>query len=104
MELFYWTGYCDKERIQAINTIECIINNYGFLTDFKSFSDISISITIEIEKQKIDLLYKDLKNYMSLKDFTLLNSRSDNECMILFNITFTKGTGNLKIEVPAIPG
>lgn len=104
MELFYWTGFCSKNRNQAISEIEQIISKHGFITDFKKFSDISISLVIEITERKIDLLYNELFEYMTLYDFNLLSSASENERTILLNITFTKGTGDLKIEVPAVPG
>lgn len=104
MEPFYWTGYCSKNRNQAISEIENIISKHGFITDFKKFSDISISLVIEITERKIDSLYNELFEYMTLKDFDMLSSESENERTILINITFTKGTGDFKIEVPALPG
>jgi len=104
MRKLYWTGYCNKERSAAISETEHIISSFGFITDFKRFSDISISMTIEIEEFKIDDLYIALKNYLSLSDFEKLNSDSGNECIIYLNTSFTRGTGDLLIEVPAVPG
>ncbi len=40
---------------------------------------------------------------MGLNDFSFLNSNSKAKSIILLIITFTKGTGDLRIEVPAIP-
>ena len=104
MKRIFWTGYCNKERTTAIYEIEKILSNYGFVTDFRRFSDISISMTIEIEELKIDQLYSDLKKYLSLNSFEKLNSDSNNECIIYLNTSFVKGTGNLIIEVPSVPG
>ena len=102
MNSIFWTGYCNKERIIAIIDIENIINDHGYLVDFKQFSDISISITIELEESKIDRLYNILKNYMSMNEFEYLNSTYDTERIVFFNITFIKGTGDLRIEIQDI--
>jgi hypothetical protein len=104
MKNFFWTGYCSKERIVAIREIEEIISAHGFITDFKLFSDIAISIQIESEELKIDKLYTALTDYISLNEFEKLNSDSSDECLVSLNITFTKGTGDLKIEIPSVPG
>lgn len=104
MTNIFWTGYCNHERIVATSEIEKIINSYGYITDFKQFSDISLSIMIELEEFKIDNLFNALKSYMSLNDFEKINSFSNRERLIFLNITFVKGTGDLRIEIPAIPG
>ena len=104
MDIIYWTGYCKNERIIAIGEIEKIINNYGYITDFKQFSNITLSIKIELEELNIDKLFNALKSYMSLNDFGKINSSSNRERLIFLNITFVKGTGDLRIEIPAIPG
>ena len=104
MKNLFWTGYCNNERIIAINEIEKIVNTSGFITDFKQFSDISLSIKIELEESNIDKLYQDLKSYMSLKDFDNLNSTSKRERSVFLNITFTKSKGDLRNEIPNVPG
>ena len=100
----YWKGFCSKDRNVAIYEIENIVNKYGFITDFRMSSDIEIGIKIEIEEQYICNLYDDLQNYLSIDGYEDLNLQSKKERLIFFNITFLKGTGNLKIEVPAVPG
>jgi len=57
-----------------------------------------------MKELNIDKLFLDLKNYMSLKDFERVNSSSNIERLVFLNITFVKGTGNLKIEIPDVPG
>jgi hypothetical protein len=104
MARLYLSGYCKNERIIGISDIEKIISKYGFILDFKMFSDISISMIIEIEESKVDSLFSDLKNYMNMNDFETLNTDSKKECTVFLNVTFSKGTGNLRIEMPAVPG
>ncbi len=104
MERFFWKAYCSKDRTQSITEIRNIISKHGFIVDFKRFSDVSISMVIEIEKQKVCGLYRNLNEYMNLDDFKEFESSSIEECVVLLNVTFTKSTGDMKIEVPAVPG
>jgi hypothetical protein len=103
MKKFYWSAISDEERIKAISEITEIINRHANISDFKKFSDISLNLIIEAEERKLNGLLNSLKNILSVKidhaDFT----DSTTECIVLLNITFTKGTGDLEIEVPNIP-
>ena len=104
MKTIFWTGYSHEDRFVAIKAIETIVNDYGFITDFKQFSDISISIKIELEAQKIDDLYDSLSSYLTLKESEKINATSKQEYIVFLNVTFTKSSGNLRIEVPNVPG
>ena len=104
MDTIFWTGYCNNERFAAIGEIEKVINSYGYITDFKEFSDVSLSIKIELEELNIDKLFTDLKKTIILDDFEGVNSISNRERIIFLNITFARSTGDLRIEVPAVPG
>ncbi len=104
MNSIFWTGYCDTDRIAAISELEQIIGKYGDITDFKEFSDISLSLKIELEESKIDGLYRALTNYMNLNESSEMNSLSSCERTIFINITFTSGRGNLRNEILAFPG
>jgi hypothetical protein len=55
MKHIFWTGYSQGDRHEAIDSIKCIVSQYGDLVDFKFFSDISLSMTIEIEALKLIL-------------------------------------------------
>ncbi len=104
MNRYFLTGYYDKERIIGISDIEKSINKYGFIIDFKMFSDISISMIIEIEEFKVDALFDELTSYMKMNEFKNISTDSKKDCLLLLNVTFTKGTGDLRIEIPAVPG
>jgi ribosomal protein S8 len=104
MQNIFWTGYTDKDRNTAISEIQQIVNAYGYITDFKPFSDLSISLKIELEEFKIDLLYDALTKYMALKEFQRMDSISTTERSLYLNVTFIKGTGDVRYEIPAVPG
>jgi len=100
----FLTGYSNDERHKAIHEIQSLVSKYGDIIDFKFFSDISLSMVIEINEFKIDKLYDDLSKKLGMNKFEYLNSISQTERTIYLNITFVKGTGSLKIEVPSVPG
>ncbi len=104
MNKLYWTGICGQERTGAITQISTIINRHGCFTDFRLFSDVSLSMVIEVEERNVDALYGELGNYLALADFPAVGSNSARERIILLHVTFTRGTGDVAREVPAVPG
>ncbi len=104
MNRFFFSGFYDKDRLSGINEIKDIVNKYGFVIDFKMFSDVSMSLSVEIEERKIDALSSKLKEILKLDDFQNLNTESKNESLVLLNVTFNKGQGDLRRSAPAIPG
>lgn len=104
MENIFWTGFSHGERHAVIQTIQQVVSKYGYVVDVHLFSDLSMSMTIETEEFKIDQLYTELAEKLGMQKWESLNSISKKERTVYLNITFSKGTGNLKIEVPAVPG
>ncbi|MEG1556296.1 MAG: hypothetical protein RR356_06180 [Bacteroidales bacterium] len=102
MKRIFWKGYCHQERIKAIYDIENIINRYGAIIDFKKFSDMALTLLIEVDGDKTEALYIELKQYLNMDDYNLFPTQQ--EISIFFNITFWKGKGDLVIETPAVPG
>ena len=104
MDKIFWTGYSNDERHAAINKVQHVVSTYGAIVDVHFFSDISLSMTIEIEELKIDGLYDELSKNIGIQHSEPLDSNSKKERTVYLNITFSKGSGNLKIEVPSVPG
>ena len=104
MEHIFWTGFSNDERHAAITKIQQVVSMYGDIIDVHLFSDLSLSMTIEIEEFKVDRLYDELTREISMQKWESLNSISKKERTLYLSITFTKGKGNLKIDVPAVPG
>ena len=104
MNTDFWTAYSNDERHTAIDKIQSVVSKYGDIIEFKFFSDISITLIIEIIESKIGKLNDELRNVIAIDKYNHYDSTSQNERTIYLNISFTKGTGNLKIEVPSVPG
>jgi hypothetical protein len=104
MKNIFWTAYSHEERHLAINTIQDIVSQHGDIIDFKAFSDISLTITIEIKESEVDLLYGKLKDKTIMNQFEYLDSGSPRERILYLNITFIKGTGDHRSEILSTPG
>ncbi len=104
MQNIFWTAYTDKDRHAAISQIQFVVAQYGDLVDMRLFSDISLTMTIEIQESKIDYLYQTLSSLIAIDKSDLMNSIVTKERTIYLNISFSKATGDLKQEVPAVPG
>jgi hypothetical protein len=55
-------------------------------------------------ESKIGKLNAELRDIIAIDKYVHNNLTSQIERTIYLNIIFTKGTGNLKIEVPSVPG
>ncbi|MBK7957791.1 MAG: hypothetical protein IPK03_06495 [Bacteroidetes bacterium] len=104
MNRFYWTGICNENRIIGISHIQECVHQYGYIVDFKLFSDISMSLIIEIQESKIEDMYRALNQIIQVSRPIENYINTSTDATILLNITFTKGTGNMVVEVPSVPG
>jgi hypothetical protein len=91
----------NKERIESIAEISKIIDSYGIILSFQRFSDIALGVIIEIDEIKVPQLFQALSRLLKIDGFNPTLIYGTKDCSILLNITFTKGTGDLEIEVPA---
>lgn len=88
MEVIYWSGYSDKDRVEALTDIEKYIKKYGYLADFTSFSGNAVSFKIKIEERNIKLLFDQLREYLRLDDFKMVETDAKIERVVLFNLSF----------------
>lgn len=100
----YWTGICSADRTNGLNQIKECVDRFGFIQDFHLFSDISIALNVSIEEKKIAALYEALSDSVHLDFYEITASDRINERTLMINITFAKGTGDMKNEVASVPG
>lgn len=104
MVRLYWKGYSHHERTAAISAIQEIVARHASIVDFKLFSDLELALVIEVDGNKIAALYQDLYAELQMDEIADHDLDSAAESTILFNITFGKGTGNVKQSIPEVPG
>jgi hypothetical protein len=102
-----WEAYSSDDRNKTIEETKAIISrNDGYIMNFNLFSDLALTLSIEIEEHRIAKLHEGLSQVLKVSDFDAgtINQESKKEWLIFLNISFTSGTGELKIKIPEVPG
>jgi hypothetical protein len=101
-----WQAFSNGDRNTIIESVKnAISSNDGCIMNFNMFSDLALSLSIEIEAYKAKELYKSFSEILSINDDeNAINSESKKELLIFMNISFGKGKGTLKSQIPAVPG
>ena len=102
-----WEVFSYGERNKSIDEIKEIISkNDGYIMNFNMFSDLAMSLSVEVPENKIVELHKGLSILSGVSDlnFESIDATSTKEWMLLINLFFVKGTGNMKNEIPEVPG
>lgn len=103
MKKFYWSALSDDNRHKAIQDTILVVNRYGVLNSFLRCSDLSLGLSIDTEERYVERLYLDLAGIMTLTGKVgQVDDRSSASCMVLLNLTFLQGTGELEIENPGL--
>jgi hypothetical protein len=104
MQHVFWKGYTEQERTIFIPSLQPVISSFGDIVDFKLFSDLGMTMTIEIKESCIDPLYIALTAHLNMDPVNPIHSHSSRERTLFLHISFSIGRGELKVEVPAVPG
>ncbi|MEQ9422889.1 MAG: hypothetical protein RJQ09_00620 [Cyclobacteriaceae bacterium] len=102
-----WEAFTKKDRNVIINAIkEAITESDGAIMNFNMFSDVALSISIEIPADHLASLHQSLNAILNLPDLNLksFNSNTEKELWVFLNVTFIEGKGKLRIKVPEVPG
>ena len=102
-----WTCYTNKPRLSVIENIkEVISSSDGYIMNFTMFSDLALSLSVEIPEDDIVSLHNALSAIVTVSpiDSAVDIGNSKKEWLVFMNISFSKGTGELKIETPDVPG
>ena len=100
---YYWSGISSEERIKALSELTEIVDHNASILQFQRFSDISIGLCLEMPECRLNELQKALAVIMSVECPQTNLAHSAEDCIVLLNITFTRGMGNLEIEAPSFP-
>ena len=101
-----WEGYSQGERTVTIENIKSAIQvNDGCIMNFNIFSDLAITLSIEIPSNRLKSLLESLSKILTVSVKTPIEeSISAKEQMVSFNVSFSAGTGNMRNEIPDVPG
>jgi hypothetical protein len=101
----YWTAYNYIDgRNAALAAVEQAIQPWAFITDYRMFSDMVLTLTLEVAPSKVADLHAALSAVMVLDDSPSPPSEASGEIEIHLHVTFVKGSGDVRHVVPAVPG
>ena len=101
-----WPASTNGDRYQEIEKVKMLISQHdGSIVHFNLFSDLALSLCIEIEEKRTAGLHEDLKDFLAISEIeTKLDSNSIREWWVFMNISFAKGSGKLIKGIPYVPG
>ena len=102
-----WEAIATDERNKVIEAVKDAISTHdGYIMNFNMYSDLGLSLSIEIEENNIIGLYKALATILNMPDFKEghININSKKECLLLLYVSFIQGKGALKNVIPKVPG
>lgn len=102
-----WKAHTSRERLSAIEDIkQSITGSEGYIINYNMFSDLAISLRIEIKEKHLSGLHNKLQKVATLSEFdsTRINQQSDSEWVVFLHVGFSGGTGNLTHEKPMVDG
>lgn len=102
-----WEATTSHNRYKSIEDIKDIISTYdGCILNFNLFSDLAMSLNIEAEGNNINDMHRALSDRLEITFLNkgIINLNSKKEWLILINLSFSKGNGNLKNNIPNVPG
>ena len=102
-----WQAYTSDDRHKIIDAVKHGISiNDGSIMNFNIFSDLALSLSVEIEENRILDLHRTLSGILGISDFDTesVQKESTKEWLVFINISFGGGKGELRTEKPAVPG
>ena len=102
-----WEAFSKGKRTVIIENIKSAISqNHGYIVNFNMFSDLALTLSVEIEERHIPKLHLALLSVIDVSkiDASNISPSSNKEWLIAINISFSQGTGTMKQDIPEAPG
>lgn len=102
-----WQGYTNDNRNLVIDKVKTAINkSEAYIVNFNTYSDLALSLSLEVEEKSIRPLYNSMAEILTLsaQKLDVLDQNSNTEWLVLMNISFGSGKGDMKSDIPNVPG
>ncbi|BDS09499.1 hypothetical protein [Aureispira anguillae] len=102
-----WEAYSGANRMVIIEHIkELIDTHHGCIIHFNRFSDLALSLSIEVPENQIAALHKKFQHILQISelDTSNIDLSTEREWLIFMHLSFSKGKGNAKLDIPNVPG
>jgi hypothetical protein len=102
-----WSAFTNNERAMSIDKMKSVISKSdAYITHFNMFSDLAMSLTLEIEEKNIFALHQGLTEVFSISKLVgdFRDNHSTKEWFVYIHLSFSKGKGEMKMVIPDVPG
>lgn len=106
-KLYRFEVYSSDDRYLTLDTIQNMVRHFrGFLMNYQMYSDLQISLYIEMKECRLLNFYHQLKKKVKVSKFDLehFDPHSRATCRVDIVVYFVKATGKLKVNIPEVPG
>lgn len=100
----YWEAISQFTESETIVTLENAVKPFGYILDFKRFSDLALSVDIEVKPACMLPLWEAMSATFRMSGRGESELPNDSEMKLFLHISFAKGSGLKRFEVPAVPG
>lgn len=104
MRRLYWTGLCGGRRLEGMGELNRILDRYAIILHSQRFSDVALGLSLEVTGNRLVAFREALAGMMRVEGDAAPVTDSEMDWVVMLNVTFVEGTGNLEVEVPMVPG
>jgi hypothetical protein len=100
-----WKLFCQGDRIQVIEQVKsAILTNNGSILHHEMFSDLGMSLTIQVVEEHLPALHAELEDLGEIHppEARYAASSRGAEWTIFMNVSFASGTGDMEHDIPAV--
>lgn len=98
----FWKGSVPGNRTEVISKLILISGRYGMVLNSKSYSDLDISLVLEVESVKLQELQSELSGFAAMDYGQDIPSHQKHDVLVHINLSFYTGTGDIEHDVACI--
>jgi len=100
----FWELYVAGDRRAALTEIAEIVTRHGAIVESSLFSDRAASLIVELAAARIPALRAALAQRATVLGPDDAGPEAEGDSYLFLTISFAAGTGDLRREIPRVPG
>lgn len=86
----FWNISGKGKNYEILSKVEKCANKYGYVVDFKKFSETEFCIIVEVEEHKIEIMFQALKKIVDIEKYNEIFLRRKTEDEVYLNVTVSE--------------
>ena len=88
MTRHFWNIFTSKKSTEALHDIEVVVRDFGYIVDYKKFSEDYRILQIEVESPKVETFFKTLSDCFSVENFNSIHLNRAGDDEVFINVKF----------------